>query len=275
MPQSKDQCVSHSDYLILGTLGKQGCQHREARKIFLHNPHTLLWLPCMFLFCSNSVDCSISSWTKWWTLVLGMLAMFGRQCVNEAVEVSFESRMAQVSAIFHIFKCTFCLLWLVLLFPYCFRHHPWLFCSRSLLFQCIFLSSIDHSIHTSLHTCTTSNPTVYALFPNSLPISFLSFVSVLPQVVLCHDLCVRDVCCYLLYSLCLCCRLYRREWKKHRIWSGKAAVFSNKNVPNMCCTSLNKRPIMWPHICRSQTVFCKPLKWANCSWKLHFYCQIW
>ena len=136
--------------------------------------------------------------------------------------------------------------------------------------------SIQHwPFHTFLHTCTTSNPTVYALFPNSLPISFLSFVSVLPQVVLCHDLCVRDVCCYLLYSLCLCCRLYRREWKKHRIWSGKAAVFSNKNVPNMCCTSLNKRPIMWPHICRSQTVFCKPLKWANCSWKLHFYCQIW
>ena len=100
----------------------------------------------MFLFCSNSVDSSISSWTKRWTLVLEMLAMFWRQCVNEAVEVSFESRMAQVSAIFHIFKCTFCLLWLIL-FPYCFRHHPWLFCSRSLLFQCIFLSSIDHSIH--------------------------------------------------------------------------------------------------------------------------------
>ena len=41
MPQSKDQCVCHSDYLILGTLRKQGCQHWEARKIFLHNPHIL------------------------------------------------------------------------------------------------------------------------------------------------------------------------------------------------------------------------------------------
>ena len=40
----------------------------EARKIFLCNPRillsiSLLWLPCMFLFRSNSVDTSVS-WAK-------------------------------------------------------------------------------------------------------------------------------------------------------------------------------------------------------------------
>ena len=72
---------------------------------------SLLWLlPVCFYFRCNSVDSSVSSWTKWWTLLLEMLATFWRQRGNGAVEVSFESRTAQMSALFHIFMCAFCLL---------------------------------------------------------------------------------------------------------------------------------------------------------------------
>ena len=50
-----------------------------------------------FYFSWNSFDYSIS-WTKWWMLVLEMLATFWRQSGNGAVEVSFESRTAQMWA---------------------------------------------------------------------------------------------------------------------------------------------------------------------------------
>ena len=51
-------------------------------------------------------------------LVLEMSATFWKQHGNGAVEVSFESRTAQneMSALFHIFTCAFCLVQLVLLF---------------------------------------------------------------------------------------------------------------------------------------------------------------
>ena len=63
--------------------------------------------PVCFYFCWNSIDSSTSSWTKRWMLVLEMSATFWRQHGNEAVEVSFESRTARMSALFHIFMCTF------------------------------------------------------------------------------------------------------------------------------------------------------------------------
>ena len=56
-----------------------------------------------------------------------------RQRGNGAVEVSFESRTAQMSALFHIFTCDFCLLQLVLLLYRRCRRHPRLFCLRSLI----------------------------------------------------------------------------------------------------------------------------------------------
>ena len=105
-----------SSHLSLGTLSKRGRQRqrREARRIFLRNPRislsiSLLWLPCMFLFSlkfrwlqrlflNERMD-AVSSWN------VGHV----RQRGNEAVEVSFESRTAQISALFHIFTCAFCL----------------------------------------------------------------------------------------------------------------------------------------------------------------------
>ena len=67
------------------------------------------------------------------TLVLEMSVTFWRQRGNGAVEVSFESRTAQMSALFHIFTCAFCLLQLVLLLYRRCRRHPRLFCLRSLI----------------------------------------------------------------------------------------------------------------------------------------------
>ena len=93
------------DLDLLGTLSKRGRQqqHWEARKIFLSNPHillsiSLLWLPCMFLFWLKLLTpASPSEWNS----DVGsneMSATFWRQCGNGAVEVSFESRMAQMSS---------------------------------------------------------------------------------------------------------------------------------------------------------------------------------
>ena len=109
---------THSCHLILVTLSKwrQQCQHREARKIFFRNPHILLSIsfnfgyPVCFYFCSKIIDSSVPSWIKQWALVLEMSTMLLRQHGNGAVEVSFESRTAQMSALFHIFTCAFCLL---------------------------------------------------------------------------------------------------------------------------------------------------------------------
>ena len=96
---------------FLSKRGRQR-QRREARKMFLRNPRillsiSLLWLPCMFLFSlklfwiqrllDETMD--VSSWN------VGLW----RQRGNGAVEVSFESRAAQMSALFHIFRCAFCL----------------------------------------------------------------------------------------------------------------------------------------------------------------------
>ena len=101
---------------LIGTLSKWGWQgqHQEAREIFLCNPDILLSIflvyPVCFYFHWNSVDSSISSWTEQWALVLGISATFWRQCRNGAVEVLFESRTAQMSALFQIFTFTSCLL---------------------------------------------------------------------------------------------------------------------------------------------------------------------
>ena len=91
-----------------------GYQCWDTRKIFLHNPHiflsiSLLWLTCMFLLLLKF----------WWLRHLLLNEMMDLSswkvghiwnCGNRAVEVLFESRTAQVSALFHIFiMCTFCL----------------------------------------------------------------------------------------------------------------------------------------------------------------------
>ena len=94
------------DLDLLGTLSKRGRQqqHWEARKIFLSNPHillsiSLLWLPCMFLFSLKNRWLQRLLMNE--TMDVGsneMSATFWRQCGNGAVEVSFESRMAQMSS---------------------------------------------------------------------------------------------------------------------------------------------------------------------------------
>ena len=92
---------------------KRGRQRQcpEVRKIFLRNQAYLYFgYPVCFYFRWNSVDSSVSSWKKRWTLVLQMSAKVWRQRGNGAVKVSFESRTAQMSALFHIFTCAFCLL---------------------------------------------------------------------------------------------------------------------------------------------------------------------
>ena len=57
--------------------------------------------PVSFYLGWNSVDSSVSSWTKRWTLVLEVSATFSRQRGNGAVEVSFESE--------NFFSCSFVL----------------------------------------------------------------------------------------------------------------------------------------------------------------------
>ena len=90
-------------------------QRWEARNIFIfvilvfYSAYLYFGYSVCFYFRWNSVDSSVSSWTKRWTLVLEMSATFWRQRGNGAVEVSFESRTAQMSALFHIFTCAFCL----------------------------------------------------------------------------------------------------------------------------------------------------------------------
>ena len=101
----------------IGTLSKRGQQRkrREVRQTFLRNPRillsiSLLWLPCIFLFSLKFRWLQRLLLNETWTLVLEMSATFWRQRGNGAVEVSFESRTAQMSALFHIFMCTFGLL---------------------------------------------------------------------------------------------------------------------------------------------------------------------
>ena len=65
---------------------------------------SLLSLPCVSIFHWNSVDSSVFSWTKRWRLVLEMSVTFWRQRGNEAVKVSFESRTAQVSALYFTYS---------------------------------------------------------------------------------------------------------------------------------------------------------------------------
>ena len=62
-----------------------------------------------------------------------MSATFSRQHGNGAVDISFESRTAQMSALFHIFTCAFCLVQLVSLFCQRCRRRSQLFCLRSLM----------------------------------------------------------------------------------------------------------------------------------------------
>ena len=91
-------------------LSKRGRQRQrpEARKILLRTPRILLSIylyfayPACFYFRWNSVDPSVSSWTERWALVLEMSAIFWWQRENVAVEVSFESRTAQMSSLLHI-----------------------------------------------------------------------------------------------------------------------------------------------------------------------------
>ena len=93
-----------------GTLSKWGHQHqrREATKILL--PNRRIFYLAYFYFgypvhvcfysCWNSIDFGISSWMKCWMLVLKMPATFWRQHGNGVVQVSIESRTAQMSAVF-------------------------------------------------------------------------------------------------------------------------------------------------------------------------------
>ena len=101
----------HADNRNLSKRGRQR-QRREARKYFFvilvfYVAYLHFACPVCFYFHWNSVDSSVSFWTKRWTLVLEMSATFWRQRGNGAVEVSFESRTVQMSALFHIFTCAF------------------------------------------------------------------------------------------------------------------------------------------------------------------------
>ena len=108
--------------VILGTLSKRGRQRqcRESRNIFLSNSYILLsiyllWLPCMFLFSVKLL------WLQ--RLLLNETMDVSSENVGHdlktawtgAVEVSFESGTAQMSALFHIFTCAFCILWISLI----------------------------------------------------------------------------------------------------------------------------------------------------------------
>ena len=61
--------------------------------------------PVCFYVLWNSVDSSVSFWTKQWRLVLEMSVTFWRQRGNGAVKVSYESRT--ISALFQIFTYVF------------------------------------------------------------------------------------------------------------------------------------------------------------------------
>ena len=86
-----------------------GKKYNSYSSYFTKHIFTLVTFVC-FYFRWNSVDSSVSSSTKRWPLVLEMPATFWRQRENGAVEVSFDCRTAQMSALFHIFTCDICLL---------------------------------------------------------------------------------------------------------------------------------------------------------------------
>ena len=90
--------------LLLVTAGSQS-ETRAVAFCKTKNHPFLWWYTVCFYFRSNSVDSNVSSWTKALSLFLGMSATFWRQRGNGAVEVSFENRTAQTSALFHIFTC--------------------------------------------------------------------------------------------------------------------------------------------------------------------------
>ena len=113
--RSEGGTIPQSAKKFVGNLSKWGRQRQrqEARKIFLRNPRvllstSLLWLPCMFLFSlkfrwlqrllNETMD--VSSWNVGHVL---------KTAWKWAVEVSFESRTARMSALFHIFTYAFCL----------------------------------------------------------------------------------------------------------------------------------------------------------------------
>ena len=95
--------------------GRQRQRLEGRKKIFLRNLHillsiSLLWFPCMFLFSlkfrwlqrlllNETMD--VSSWNVGHDLKTVWN--------NGAVEVWFESRAAEIPALFHIFTCAFCL----------------------------------------------------------------------------------------------------------------------------------------------------------------------
>ena len=101
-----------TDSTTLETLIKRGRRH-QLRNLRILLSTCLLWLPCMFLFRWNFFDSIVSFWTKRWMLILEISATFWRQRGNGAVEFSFESRTAKMSALFHIFTCALCLVCLI------------------------------------------------------------------------------------------------------------------------------------------------------------------
>ena len=99
---------SYAPFSAMGTKRGRQRQSREARKIFLHNPHvllsiSLLWLPSItlcFYFRLKTVDSSVSS--SW---------NVGHVLKTAWKWSSWSLRTAQMSAIFsQKFTCTFCLL---------------------------------------------------------------------------------------------------------------------------------------------------------------------